>query len=123
MKLQIHKDSLTTEVKEKFEDSFDGLKIEFFHHSHAHEEGSPKKDMVKESVLLSSLNPKLKDMDLYIDPEMTVNQVEDFFEKDLGLHVQVFRKMNINWIETTATDGYSLKKQIEMSRESRGLTN
>ena len=123
MKLPIHKNSDTAEIKEKFQESFDGLKIEFFHHSHESEEGSPKKDMVKESILLSSLNPKLEDMNLHIDPEMTVNQVEEFFEKDLGLHVQVFRKMNLNWIETTATDSYSLSKQIELSRESRGLTN
>ncbi len=123
MKFQIHKDSFTADIKEKFQESFDGLKIEFFHHSHESEEGSPKKDMLKESVLLTSLNPQLKAIDLDISAEMTVNQVEEVFEKNLGLHVQVFRKMNLNWIETTATDGYSLSKQIELSRESRGLTN
>lgn len=122
MKTRITKDTQTSELKTSFMEHFEGLKIEFFFHSHEHEEGSPKKDMLQASKTLAELNPDLADRDVSLDGEMSVNQVEDFFENELGLHIQVFRKMNISWIETTATDKYSLNEQMRLSRESRGLS-
>ena len=120
MKLEVKRTTRIEALKEDFMDHFDGLKIEFFHHSHAHEQGSPKKDMVKDNVCLEDLNNALPEQTLEITGEMTVNQVEDLFENDLGLHIQVFRKMNVSWIETTATDSYTLDHQVKMSKESRG---
>ena len=122
MKTRITKGTLTSELKEAFMDNFDGLKIEFFFHSHEHEQGSPKKDMLQASKSLGELNPDLQEREISLDGNMSVSQVEDFFENELGLHIQVFRKMNISWIETTATDKYSLNEQIRLSRESRGLS-
>lgn len=121
MKITINKTTSSFDVRREFADSYDGLKIEFFHHTHEHEIGSPKKDMIKEDVLLVNLSSESEGRDLVIEENMSVNQVEDIFEK-LGLHIQVFRKMNISWIETTATDSYTLRQQIDLSRESRGLT-
>ena len=123
MKIDITKNTSTLDVKSPFMDSFDGIKIEFFRHSHEHEEGSPKKDMVQGELSLLELNPQLEEQHFSIDENMTVNQVEDIFEERLGLHIQVFRKMNLSWIETTATDSYTLKEQVQLSRESRGLSN
>lgn len=123
MKIQVNSSTWSKELKDTIIDSFDGIKIEFFRHSHGHEQGSPKKDMVKENVQLGDLNSSITDQELDIDEGMTVNELEDIFEERLGLHVQVFRKMNMSWIETTATDGYTLKQQVELSRESRGLSN
>lgn len=121
MKLKISRSVTTEDLKKSFMESFDGLKIEFFYHSHAHEQGSPKKDMVRESLALSELNSDLHEEEVNINGDMKVSEVEDLFERHLGLHIQVFRKMNISWIETTATDGYTLNKQVAMSRESRGI--
>ena len=123
MKMNITQNSNTADIREAFENAFDGLKVEFFHHSHKKAEGSPKKDMVSESAEVAQLNPNLKPMSFELNKSMTVNEVERIFEEKLGLHVQVFRKMNITWIETTATDGFTLERQIELSRESRGLNN
>ncbi|MFY0643971.1 MAG: hypothetical protein JXR19_05855 [Bacteroidia bacterium] len=123
MKIDIDISTTTQDLKTPFMDSFDGIKIEFFKHSHEHEQGSPKKDMVQGNVQLNELNPKLTEQHFSIDENMTVNQVEDIFEERLGLHIQVFRKMNLSWIETTATDSYTLKEQVQLSRESRGLSN
>ena len=123
MNIKLNGDTTTKELREAFTDTYDGIKIEFFRHSHEHEEGSPKKDMVREVLKLRDLNSEVPSMLLSVDENMTVNQVEDIFEERLGLHVQVFRKMNMSWIETTATDSYTLKEQVELSRESRGLSN
>ncbi len=123
MNLKVNGKSTTKELRDAFMDSFDGMKIEFFRHSHEHEEGSPKKDMVNEELSLSELNASIPELQLSIDEQMTVNQVEDLFKERLGLHIQVFRKMNMTWIETTATDSYTLREQVNLSRESRGLSN
>lgn len=120
MKIKITPNTMTSDVKSEFSENFDGLKIEFFKHHHEHEEGSPKKDILDEHIPLSDINPAIAETDLEITTDMSVNAVEDRFEA-LGLHIQVFRKMNLSWIETTATDGYTLEKQISLSRESRGL--
>ena len=121
MKLKVTREMETGAVIERFMDHFDGLKIEFFHHSHANEEGSPKKDMVRSSMPLGALSPDLEEKEVIIDPGLKVREVEELFEKQFGLHIQVFRKMNISWIETTATDSYTLEHQVQMSRESRGM--
>lgn len=123
MELKINGQCSTKEIIEAFSASFEGTKIEFFRHSHAQEEGSPKKDMVNEVVLLNELNSNIPTKTLIINDQMTVNEVEELFEKELGLHVQVFRKMNTTWIETTTTDAYSLEKQVKLSKASRGIYN
>ena len=122
MKLKLDKSTKSSDVKATFMDNYEGLKIEFFGHSHVQEEGSPKKDMIEGGALLGDLNPSFEAQEVEIDGEMSVNQVEDYFESNLGFHIQVFRKMNISWIETTATDKYTLNDQMRLSRESRGLS-
>jgi hypothetical protein len=42
---------------------------------------------------------------------MTVQELERVFQDELGLYVQVFRKSGKVWLETTATDNWSLYKQ------------
>jgi hypothetical protein len=42
---------------------------------------------------------------------MLVSELENLFEDKFKLSVQVFRKSGKSWLETTFTDGWSLKKQ------------
>ncbi len=118
MELKIHSDSNINDIKSKFSEAFTGLKIEFFTKSHDRLEGSPREDMVVENVHFSTLNPKIKDNELKVTAEMKVSELESAFETDFGLHVQVFRKMGRNWIETTRTDNYSLQDQMQLSADS-----
>ena len=118
MEFKIHSDSHIDDIKTKFSNAFIGLKLEFFSKSHNRLEGSPKEDMVVENVHLSELNAALKNKELNISAKMKVSELETAFEKDFGLHVQVFRKMGRSWIETTRTDNYSLTEQMELSADS-----
>ena len=118
MELKIHSNSHINDVKSNFSNAFKGLKIEFFSKSHNRLEGSPKDDMVSENVHLSELNPSLVDKEIHVSAAMKVSELESTFEKDFGLHIQVFRKMGRSWIETTRTDSYSLKEQMDLSADS-----
>ena len=118
MNLQVNRNITTMDVKQAFAQRYAGLKLEFFNKAHGDHEGSPRKDMVEEEVLLSSLNPDMPDEALRVTANMKVSDLESAFEDKLGLHVQVFRKMGHIWIETTRTDHYTLSEQMEMSKES-----
>ncbi len=118
MDLKVLKENTTTDVKAAFATKYKGLKLEFFYKAHEENEGSPKKDMVMDEIVLSKLNPDIHNDELHITPGMKVSELESAFEDQLGLHVQVFRKMGHIWIETTRTDHYSLKEQMKMSEES-----
>ncbi len=118
MELRIKSNSTTLQVKSAFANQFSGLKIEFFHKSHKEQEGSPKKDIVEDDVPLTSLNENLNAHEINITINQTVSKVEETFETEFGLHVQVFRMMGRIWIETTRTDGYTLQEQMDLSADS-----
>jgi hypothetical protein len=48
---------------------------------------------------------------LNIHKEMKVAELETAFEKIFGLSVQVFRKSEGIWIQTTASDSWTLNRQ------------
>ncbi len=77
--------------------------------------------MVTEDVPLKALCPDFKDTHVVVSNKMTVAEVEALFEEKLGLHIQLFRKTGINWIETTRTDHYTLEKQQEIFRETQHI--
>jgi hypothetical protein len=46
-----------------------------------------------------------------------VHELETLFQNRLGLYIQVFRKSGKVWLETTATDDWSLFKQNMEGKE------
>ena len=48
-----------------------------------------------------------------VKPEMNVSTFEKLFEDRFGLYVQVFRKSGSIWLETSATDSWTLEQQNE----------
>lgn len=49
--------------------------------------------------------------EIAITPDMTVVELEQCFNNIYGLGIQVFRKSGKGWLETTVTDGWTLKEQ------------
>jgi hypothetical protein len=118
--MRITSDTHLGEIKKAFQDKFKGLKIEFFNAPHQDSEGSHKKDIIiileQKAVDLSS---KGNESTINWQKEMTVSGLEQMFETDFGLHVQVFRLSGINWLETTTTDNYTLEQQMLKSAETQ----
>lgn len=109
MKISIH--STIQEIIDQFRAKFPGLKIEFYKHEHKDHEGSNIRDTLPHETQLSSIVPNLEEQTLVLDPEMTVTEFEQLMETNFKLHVQVFRLSRDIWIQTTATDGWTLEKQ------------
>ncbi len=103
-----------SEVKKLFNDEFPFLKIEFFKKSHLPLQGSARKDIIEHDFMIS---PFLSDRVMMIHGEMLVSELEKQFMDCFRLSAQVFRKSGKTWLETTFTDGWSLKKQNEEGME------
>jgi hypothetical protein len=117
MKMHIHHDDTLELVQRSFSAEFPYLKLEFF--TRPHDKGRPteKQFMLNTKRTIDSCNPKLADAIVMIPTAMTVQELEGVFQQRLGLYIQVFRKSGRVWLETTATDDWSLFKQNEQGQE------
>lgn len=117
MKIHIEDSISIEDIKKKFHQVYPYLKLEFFKSSHAEGRASEKNDLVKENTLLKEIRTKHNEGDFVFTPDNTVNDVEQGFETLFGVHAQVFRKSKNLWLETTATDGWSLREQNNTGKE------
>lgn len=112
MKIRITANSTLSEIQEAFHEIFPFLKIVFFTKPHRAFKGSPAKFMVMDNtktVVELSANPVSGELTL--DPTMATFKLEQDFEAQFGLHVQVFRKSGESWLLTSVTDELSLERQ------------
>lgn len=105
------------DIQEIFNNKFPFLKIEFFEKSHNTGDASPKKQLIDSVKTIGDCRKTSNMGAVYIVPSKTVSAIEESFEKDFGLHVQVFRKAGKVWLETTSTDSWTLEKQNEIGQE------
>ncbi|MBI4944954.1 MAG: hypothetical protein HY840_00975 [Bacteroidetes bacterium] len=111
MKIIINDHRKIFAIQKEFSEQFKKLKIEFF--SRPHKSGAPssKKMMKRHSKTLGECRVVHTKGMLSITPGMTVADLEQNFQNIYGLSVQVFRKSGNSWLETTATDGWTLEEQ------------
>jgi len=112
--VKITKDQTVREVKAAFSKYFTGLKIEFYSKKHEPAQASSNAYIIADEKKLMELSTVHVPIDIPINGSMMVSELETLFEMK-GLHAQVFRKSNDVWIQTTATDSYTLNKQQELS--------
>lgn len=111
-------DHLTiSDIQRAFSGRFPFLKLEFFSKPHQNGKGSEKKYMRAQDSSLKDLRRIHSNGDLLINEEMTVGALENLFQENFGLYVQVFRRSGRLWLETTATDSWTLKTQNEQGQE------
>jgi len=116
----VNKKTRLKELQEDFQNQFPFLKIEFYSVFHKQGEGSDKKKKLDSQLTVGEVcKLSSNESNITIDGSMKVSQLEKVFKDTFGLSVQVFRKSNNLWLQTTITDGWSLSKQnqsaIEMS--------
>lgn len=113
------KDEKTLEkIQEEFNEMFPFLKIEFYTGRHASGEGSPAMQQLDPSLTIGESRQKKTEGDLKIAEEMSVAELERQFADRYGLNAQVFRKSGEIWLQTTATDSWSLEEQNRKGERS-----
>ena len=116
MKIQHH--STVQNIFDQFSSVFPYLKLEIYCKGHVETEGSRTEDLINQNTVLIDINPDLSEKTFYIDPIMSVSDFEMMMKDKFCLHVQVFRKSNTIWLQTTTTDNWTLKKQNEKGKKS-----
>ena len=116
--LIIDPDQPISSLQKQFTNLFPYLKIECFNSVHQKTEGSAKRKMHHPETHLRSCMHGNKYGSMSISPVMSVAQLEEHFKKEFGLNIQVFRKSGKLWLETTATDFWTLLQQNDEGRST-----
>ena len=112
----IQRNQKIIDLQQAFNNRFPGLKIVFYKKQHGDHEGSLKDLEYDSDQLLSVIQPDIKDGKIDLEPSKTVTELEQEFEAQFGLNVQVFRRSNTIWLQTVKTDDWTLDVQ-----NSKGL--
>lgn len=122
MILQVFAHMTIADLQQKFSECFPYLSLSFFSRPHGIYQYSPVKYLITErETPLDRLEDRPHNASLNIVADMTVSQLEQLFEKELGLHVQVLRKDGDSWTETTLTDNLSLSDQNTQAFRAKNM--
>jgi len=111
LNIQINGERRLREIQSEFTSFFPFLKVEFFKAPHSIGEGSAKTLLYDLGKVVRDCRKLEKDGSLQIVETMTVHQLEQEFFNQFGLAAQVFRKSGNVWLETSATDNWTLIQQ------------
>lgn len=114
--LTIDRESTIRNLQDQFNALFQYLKIEFFSEAHAVGKLNARSKMIAANKRIGDIQ-HLSNIGLYeINADQPVSKFESDLEKEYGLYVQVFRKSGSIWLETSATDSWTLNQQNEEGR-------
>jgi hypothetical protein len=121
MDIHIHSGKKLLEIKQEFQARFPFLKLEFYKHTHQPGEISGKADLINLHNTIKEITENNIDFEWHINESMTVTELETFFQEKLKIGLHVFRKSGISWLQTGATDNWTLAAQntrgLEMSED------
>lgn len=117
MEITVNKNKKLKTIQEEFQKCFPFLKLEFYSNSQRSGEGSVKKNTLSTDRTIGEILKFNKDSILHIKRSMKVSELEKAFLEVFGLNVQVFRKSNNLWLQTTITDNWTLEKQNKNGME------
>lgn len=118
MKIELNKGTLLTDIQDQFKKDFPFLKLEFFDAAKAETGDFSKSSMIEEAgKKIEDLNSDFEGTSISLSAESTVGAVEKLFKEEVGIYVQVFRKSNQLWLETTSTDDWTLAQQNTKGEE------
>ena len=117
MEIIINKDKRLSQIQDEFNGMFPFLKLEFYYSFHKAGEGSNKKAVLNNSLKVADVCNLSNSGSISITGAMKVSELEKKFRDTYGLSVQVFRKSNNLWLQTTITDSWPLAKQNQNAME------
>jgi hypothetical protein len=117
MRLSIYGERLITDVQSQFASVYPFLKLEFFKNVDFSKNIYPRQKQVSHSLQLKDASTPKVEGELVIDDVMTVSDLESTFRNRFGLAAQVFRRSGNIWLETSITNGWTLKQQNDHGRE------
>lgn len=99
------------EVQQSFSEKFPYLRLVFYAHPHEPGHGSPKAEELPLDKRVGEVRSIHSEGDVQASPEHRVRDFERQLSEVYGLHAQVFRKSGSLWMQTSATDEWTLGEQ------------
>jgi hypothetical protein len=115
MKTTIKDNKTLREIQVEFNHRFPFLRLEFV--SKKLKPGTDFRDKKNSNSALANFRKTQKEGEIAFDENMTVTDLESQFLDRYGLNAQVFRRSGKLWLETTATDKWTLGYQNEQGQE------
>ncbi|MBK9734947.1 MAG: hypothetical protein IPO92_08265 [Saprospiraceae bacterium] len=106
------------EIKDHFQQTLPFLKLEIYDVKPEIVNKEIKRKPLSDQYLLSDLNHQFKNHEFNIDVHMEVGKFERMLLEKYNLIAQVFRQSAGVWLQTTATDHWSLEKQNSKGQHS-----
>ncbi|NBC24024.1 MAG: hypothetical protein GVX78_00220 [Bacteroidetes bacterium] len=116
--MKIHEDMRIIDLQSEFNSKFQHLKLEFYNEPHKEGEGSTSGLILDPYKKVKEVSNVDSSGELVINPEMTVVHLEKILADQFGLNAQVFRKSQGIWLQTTATDEWTLSQQNEAGKRA-----
>jgi hypothetical protein len=112
-KLYFSRTTTIKEIQQEFSRSFRWLKIEFYSKPHSITDKKVVNNMYSSGLKLEEIGFRSDSVVIDINSDMTVKELEELIRKKTGLYAQVFRRSGKVWLETSATDNWTLAEQNE----------
>lgn len=109
------------DIQESFHKKFPFLKLEFYKGSHHEGESSPARERLNNELMIDEVRTIHSEGNLHIREEMSVAELERSFMQRFGLNAQVFRRSGNIWLQTSATDHWTLAEQNRKGGHSEEL--
>lgn len=114
--MQIHNSKQLKELQEDFNNTFPYLKIEFFSQPHNIGEGSDEKNILNNQLTVGELRRNNIAGFIPLNDNMPVGFFEKLLESSFQLNIQVYRKSHGRWLQTWASDVWTLGEQNNRSK-------
>lgn len=118
MYIEINDDTTIRHIQEKISDYYPYLQIEFHRRPHKKYKASGANDLIFPGDTIGDVKQTHISAILEITPVSKVADIEKEFQQRFGLSVQILRKENEKWIQTTGMDDFTLKELNVLSRNS-----
>jgi len=111
MLLTIDDNITISDLQEKFNECFPGLKIEFYSQPHHWKESSIQSEPIDSKKRVGEIRKKHEHGVMEIKSWYQTGRVEQDFKKLFGLNAQIFRNENGKWRQTISSDKLTLEEQ------------
>ena len=114
----IDNDKSIEAIQGEFRQHFPFLKLVFYKVAHEAAGASQPKDEIDSQLSIGEVRTKDAEGNISINGHKKVSTLETEFREHYGLYVQVFRKSRKIWLQTTATDSWTLSEQNDRGKEA-----
>ena len=118
MHIEINDQTKLSEIASTFNSYYPFLKLAFYRGEHDSYQSSPANQLIPENKTIGEIKRTHISTIIEIQPWYKVKQVEREFQDRLGVSIQIMKKENEQWEQSTGLDMLSIKDLNLMGRNS-----